>query len=443
MSSIEETTLHAEKLLAILRDVSEDGGGVTRVLVLDRDPAIAEFLRTHLPQSEADIVHAGSVFEAREALLQGAVSLCVCDPAVAADGAWKFMTRLMDHAARNGMDVVAIRRDEETVSAVELYLLGVEASLGPPLLRSELLALVRTRLRRQRLQERAALSDPATGCATAAVFRDAYARAASLAAREHEDLSVVLLHVGGLDRLRRAGEHSGADEILRDAASSVAAILRQSDLLARGSGDSLLLLLPSTNGEGAHRVIEKAYSRLARNAFLSRVGDRGVELSAGVAEAENGAALADVLETAACALAPLGSALERALSEHPVVLGQRRHRILLAEDDALTASIIRHRMERLGHEVLHLTDGATVLATAPDSGASLLLLDVKLPFVDGFEILRRLRSTRPLRDLPVMLITSLGNEEDIARGFELGASDYLVKPFSPVELQARVQRLLQ
>ena len=120
-----------------------------------------------------------------------------------------------------------------------------------------------------------------------------------------------------------------------------------------------------------------------------------------------------------------------------------RRRILLAEDDALTASIIRHRLERLGHEVMHVTDGSSVMRLAPEAMISLLILDVKMPYVDGFEALRRLRSIRSLRTLPIMMVTSMGNEEDIAHGFELGADDYQVKPFSPIELQARIQRLLR
>src|SRR5690606_33871121 len=116
---------------------------------------------------------------------------------------------------------------------------------------------------------------------------------------------------------------------------------------------------------------------------------------------------------------------------------------LLAEDDALTATIIRHRLERMGHEVMRVEDGAAVLRLAPDADLSPLILDVKMPYVDGFEALRRLRSIRALRDVPVMMVTSMGNEADIARGFELGADDYLVKPFSPIELQARIQRLLR
>ena len=70
------------------------------------------------------------------------------------------------------------------------------------------------------------------------------------------------------------------------------------------------------------------------------------------------------------------------------------------------------------------------------------ILDVKMPEMDGFELLDRLRKVPNYYEIPIMMLTSMGREEDIARGFELGADDYMVKPFSPVEVLARVRRLL-
>jgi two-component system phosphate regulon response regulator PhoB len=118
-------------------------------------------------------------------------------------------------------------------------------------------------------------------------------------------------------------------------------------------------------------------------------------------------------------------------------------RILLAEDDPVTARLVVHRLSREpGVTVLHATDGETALAIAGKETLAAAILDIRLPVIDGLVILGMLRKDQRHARLPVVMLTSLGSEADVIRGFELGADDYIVKPFSPAELVARLRRLL-
>lgn len=119
--------------------------------------------------------------------------------------------------------------------------------------------------------------------------------------------------------------------------------------------------------------------------------------------------------------------------EHP-------RRVLLAEDDTLTAALIIHRLEREGYEVEHHANGTSALAAADDHHFGLVVLDVQMPGANGFEVLQRIRSKPELNHTPVVMLTAVGGERDVVRGFELGADDYILKPFSPAELTARLKR---
>ena len=118
-------------------------------------------------------------------------------------------------------------------------------------------------------------------------------------------------------------------------------------------------------------------------------------------------------------------------------------KVMIAEDDPLIARIVTHRLGKGGHQLTHVADGAAALAAIAQARPDLLILDIKMPEIDGLEVLRRLRADAATRTLPVILLTALGEEEDVVRGFGLGADDYLVKPFSPTELAVRVDRLLR
>jgi DNA-binding response OmpR family regulator len=117
--------------------------------------------------------------------------------------------------------------------------------------------------------------------------------------------------------------------------------------------------------------------------------------------------------------------------------------ILLADDDPLVASIVGHRFRKAGYRLDHVADGAAALRAIEQERPDLVILDLKMPELDGFGVLRHLRADPGLKSLPVIILTALGDEQDVLRGFSAGADDYLAKPFSPAELAVRVDRLLR
>ena len=116
-------------------------------------------------------------------------------------------------------------------------------------------------------------------------------------------------------------------------------------------------------------------------------------------------------------------------------------KVLIVEDDALQSELVRRYLEREGHDVTVLADGAEALAEVRRSAPDLLVLDVMLPGVDGLEVCRTLREEH--FELPILLLTARSTENDLLLGLELGADDYLAKPYSPRELVARVRALMR
>jgi DNA-binding response OmpR family regulator len=117
--------------------------------------------------------------------------------------------------------------------------------------------------------------------------------------------------------------------------------------------------------------------------------------------------------------------------------------ILLAEDDDLLAGVIKHRLSREKINVVHVRSGREALETLRKGGHSLAILDVKMPEMDGFEVLASVKREPGLAGLPVIMLTAMGNEKDVVRGYELGAEDYIVKPFSPAELLAKIKSVIK
>ena len=118
-------------------------------------------------------------------------------------------------------------------------------------------------------------------------------------------------------------------------------------------------------------------------------------------------------------------------------------KILIIEDDADIIGLVTHYLEKEGYQAVSVRDGAAGLKQAKTDPPDLLILDLMLPAMDGLEICRRLRADPKTAALPVIMLTARGEETDRVVGLEMGADDYLVKPFSPKELAARVKALLR
>lgn len=121
----------------------------------------------------------------------------------------------------------------------------------------------------------------------------------------------------------------------------------------------------------------------------------------------------------------------------------RKTTLLVIEDDPDIVELLRYNLEREGFRVLIATDGEHGLADAARHQPDLLLLDLMLPGLDGLEVCRRLRAQEGTRGIPVLVLTAKSEEADVVIGLEMGADDYLTKPFSPRELIARVRALLR
>jgi class 3 adenylate cyclase len=117
--------------------------------------------------------------------------------------------------------------------------------------------------------------------------------------------------------------------------------------------------------------------------------------------------------------------------------------ILVVDDNAGNRDMLGRRLEREGHRVQLAESGAQALDLLRSRRVDLVLLDVMMPQVDGFEVLRQLKSDEALRDIPVLMISALDEIESVVRCIELGAEDYLPKPFDPVLLRARIGACLE
>lgn len=118
-------------------------------------------------------------------------------------------------------------------------------------------------------------------------------------------------------------------------------------------------------------------------------------------------------------------------------------KILIVEDEELITEFVEFLLRQEGYTPVVAHDGDVVLPLVRNESPDLILLDVLLPTVDGFEVLRQLKASPEYKEIPVILFTARNRDSDIALAFDMGAADYVAKPFSPTELLARIHKTLR
>jgi two-component system, OmpR family, alkaline phosphatase synthesis response regulator PhoP len=120
-----------------------------------------------------------------------------------------------------------------------------------------------------------------------------------------------------------------------------------------------------------------------------------------------------------------------------------KEKILVVDDEEDILELVRYNLSREGYKILCAASGEEGLKTARSENPDLIVLDLMLPGVDGLDVTKRLKADDATRKIPIVMLTAKGEESDIVTGLELGAEDYITKPFSPKVLVARIRAVLR
>jgi two-component system, OmpR family, alkaline phosphatase synthesis response regulator PhoP len=123
---------------------------------------------------------------------------------------------------------------------------------------------------------------------------------------------------------------------------------------------------------------------------------------------------------------------------------KKNNSVMIVEDDAIVARMLAHTLSQRGFSVNLASDGKmAVESIIGQPPPSLVLLDIILPFFDGFEVLEKIRNQKNWKNVPIIMLTSKTQEPSVVRAFDAGANDYVTKPFQIEELMARIRRLMR
>ncbi len=393
-----------------------------RILVIDDDALIGHLLERRLDGPDRVIETASSLEEARDALFKRRFDLVILDLVLPDGDGRHLLAELGGRVTSASVPVIVLSASDAPGLRSECVHLGAEAFVTKPFDPDALTMMVGTFLSSEpnHISERAEFVRSVDD------------------GNDHESamtVASILTETHG-----PGGRPSDRPDpvVIEEVERTLRTMLGLGAVVSRWSDAELAIATEQGPTETAE-ILDKARLRLRTQVHPSIEGAI-VSLSAGVVHDQRDSGIASLMSRAR----QLASTAHQRGGDRVVTewASPPNRRILLAEDDALTAALVIHRLEREGFLVDHYGNGTDAAAAIEGDLFDLVVLDVQMPGLDGFEVLNRIRSRSQSR-VPVVMLTAVGSERDVVKGFELGADDYILKPFSPAELTVRLKRFIR
>ena len=414
-----------------------------RLLLIEDDADLAHLFATVLREAGHTVTIAPTLASAQSHLGGGSWDLVLLDLLLPDGDGRQLLEQLRSQPSTSTLPVFVASARVGPQARAECIALGADAYFEKPVDVEALTLAVGRRLERYSQQQAQARRDPVTGLPNRAAFLEA---CAALRAGHPSDvpISIAVLDFDHFLWVRETWGRTYAEGILRRAGVRLAMLLSQADCLARWDGSDFVALFARRTPAEASVALQAALETLRTVNF--RQGHSGplvLTYSAGVAELEAGGTVTEALAQAdrLCYIAKASGRARIVSGDVETSVPSRR--VLLAEDDPSIVSLLGRYLRREGFSVSAFPNGQAALAAAPFSGAALLITYIEMPELDGLGLIQGVREHPALRHLPIMVLSGMSDENVIVRAIELGADEYVLKPFSAREVAVRVRRLLR
>lgn len=436
--SIEELDAFIDELRALRRSDARKAN----ILIVEDDRLTSRVLADALAAPDRNIIIAVNAAEANSAIREHDVSIILLDLVLPDGDGRDLLAQLRATPATRSVPAVVITGRTDALTQAECFALGADTLLMKPVESHVLVAAVCAHLAHAAERRLEGRMDGLTMLPNRTAFLDAFERAAPLARRNNQPLALAMIDLDNFKSVNDTYGHSVGDEVLHTSAQTIARALRTSDYVARWGGEEVCVFFPDTTTNGAVLALDKALRAVRKLEF--RTGEKvfGITFSAGVAALADRGTAEDSLKEADRLLYIAKSSGRNRIISPADEADPPRPRALLVEDDLAVATVVIRLLERSGFSVAHFADGSSVLEAAENEHFTFAIIDLNVPVIGGFELVETMRKMATSAKLPILFLTGSDEEQDIVRGFQVGADDFVSKPFNSGELMARINRLL-
>ncbi|RTE02770.1 diguanylate cyclase [Paenibacillus whitsoniae] len=430
-----------------------------RILLVDDDDSLRTYLTRRLQLDDCVVHEAGDVDTAKRLLREHTYDLVTLDLLMHPESGYELFEFLKEDPTLKWLPLIVLSGRDDLSDKVRCFHLGADDYVTKPFQYEELAVRIYALLKRTKNFEQLAFRDPLTGVFNRRYFELQIGLELQRIQRYPAPISLVFIDIDSFKNVNDTYGHHVGDLVLQGLAHVLQVNLRSTDLLARFGGEEFVIALPNTTADQAIGIMQQILETVRERAVAQYDGQQFyITFSAGVAEYQVGLHVNEWITKAddamyqakqggknqvrRSALAGESEQFTKLVSHAQAQLQKKK--LLIVDDDPILRAILTSQLEHLPIAITQVSDGNEAWALLTQQAFDACILDGVLPNLDGFSLLERIkRKTGGVQaDVKVLMLSGKKKEDDIARGLQLGADDYMTKPFSLVELEIRVKRLM-
>ncbi|WP_238652917.1 diguanylate cyclase [Paenibacillus piscarius] len=424
------------------------------ILIIDDDVELVAYLREALERSTYYVSIALSASRGLKLFYENKPDLILLDIMLPDRSGIDVLHQIIGKAKKERIPILIISGETSREVQKHAYSLGVMDYVQKPVDTDLFLALIKNRFELKREWQESIIVDELTGAFNRKYFNQTMKQLISDYKRTGRIFSLALLDLDYFKRVNDTYGHLTGDEVLLAFSELVRQSIRTEDTFCRYGGEEFALFMPNTPPEQALLVMERIQECFAAREFRARRDSFHLTFSCGVTGISGAEQDAEALvgeADQALYYSKSNGRNQTTVYAVEIMQGQRdtRLNVIIVDDDPLIRRIVTGNLslwepENIGGiRVTSYPDGAQFLNSdwyAPEE-KYIILLDGVMPGLDGLEVLEKLRAGYPEADILVVMLTGRNDQRDIIHALQMGADDYVIKPFHLPELLSRIERL--
>ncbi|RBP88731.1 diguanylate cyclase (GGDEF)-like protein [Cytobacillus firmus] len=348
--------------------------------------------------------------------------------------------------------MISVKADRET--RIKSYKMGADDFISKPIDLEEFLVKIERHMDNKKLFDQSSMIDELTRVYNRRFFHDSLLIFMNELSRNQRLFSLAMLDIDFFKKVNDAYGHQTGDKVLVEFAKYLKENVRQTDYVFRYGGEEFIILFSGANGNESKTALEKILKGFSEKRFAEGENAFSVTFSAGVFMVDEPEMERDIIIRAADQALYEAKQKGRARVEccklDSFAQNKKKLHVSVIDDDPIIRMMLTKVLSNmeLNHAELDIKvfeDGRKFLNSnrIEEKGPHFLILDGIMPVMDGLEVMHEVKKSKRAKDIHVLMLTGRKSEHDIARALKLGAEDYVTKPFSLTELEARIQRLIK
>jgi two-component system, cell cycle response regulator len=367
---------------------------------------------------------------------------------------FEVISHLQNHNSFHFVPKIMISSSNDRETRIHAYKMGVDDFIEKPIDFEEFIVRIERHLIRKKIFDQSVLLDELTRLYNRKFLKDVYEKNINDFKRSKQQFSIAILDLDFFKQINDTFGHLTGDQVLIAFANFLKENTRSSDTVFRYGGEEFVVLFHNTKQVEAVEIITRLIHRFSKQQFEKDRRHFSVTFSAGVQTIMN----PDTTMEAALKLADQalykakenGRARVETINQSMAPTVKKPLYVSIIDDDEIIRTMLMRIINTMDLEqfelILEVYDGGIPFFESKRlelQGEHFLILDGVMPIMDGIEILQKVKKMKNSTNVYVLMLTSRKSESDIERALKLGADDYVTKPFSIKELQARIKRLIQ